>query len=145
MREGLLEVGESGWFSKTISEHDIYTFAGITGDFNPIHIDEEAAGKSIFQHRVAHGMLTGSLISTVLGSRMPGPGTVYLEQSLKFRAPAYIGDTCTARAAVSEILNEEKGIYRLDTWVTNQEGTVLSEGYAVVKYLTGREKGVGDR
>lgn len=134
MKEKLLNVGDSGTFSKTITEYDIYSFAGITGDFNPIHVDEEAAGKSVFQHRIAHGMLTGSLISTVIGNRMPGPGTVYLEQNLKFKAPVFIGDTCTARVTVAEVINAEKGIYRLDTQVSNQSGIIVSTGYAVVKH-----------
>lgn len=134
MSENILKVGNRGIFAKTISEHDIYAFAGITGDFNPIHIDREAAAKSVFGNRVAHGMLTGSLISTVIGNKMPGPGSVYLEQHLKFKAPVFIGDTCTAKVTVSEILNADKGIYRLDTCVENQNGAVVSEGYAVVKY-----------
>lgn len=130
----LLKIGMKGSFSKTITEYDIYSFAGITGDFNSIHINEEEAGKTVFGHRIAHGMLAGSLISTVLGNKMPGPGTVYLEQDLKFKAPVFIGDTCTAAVCVSDILNSEKGIYKLDTQVINQKGIIISEGFAVVKY-----------
>ncbi len=131
----VLDIGSTGTFSKTITESDIGTFAGITGDFNPIHIDTVAAGQSDFGQRVAHGMLTGSLISAVLGNRMPGEGSVYLEQNLKFTAPVFIGDTCTAKVRVSEILNADKGIYKLDTQVIRQDGTVVLKGYAVVKYL----------
>lgn len=134
MGEQILEIGKTASFAKTITEYDIYTFAGVTGDFNPVHVNEEEAKKSVFGHRIAHGMLTGSLISTVLGNKLPGEGTVYLEQNLRFTAPVYIGDTCTASVTVMEVLNQEKGIYRLETKVANQNGQTVSEGYAVVKY-----------
>lgn len=134
MKKQMLAVGSEASFTKTITEYDIYTFAGITGDFNSVHVNEEAAKESPFGHRIAHGMLTGGLISAVLGTKMPGEGTVYLEQNLKFTAPVYIGDTCTASVKITEILNKEKGIYKLDTKVLNQNGKVVSEGYAVVKY-----------
>ncbi len=135
MKKHILEIGSRGSFTKTITEYDISAFAGVTGDFNPVHINEEAAKKSPFGRRIAHGMLTGSFISTVLGMKMPGEGTIYLEQSLKFTAPVYIGDTCTASVEITDILNEEKGIYKLDTQVINQNGKVVSEGFAVVKYM----------
>ncbi len=134
MGEQILEIGKTASFAKTITEYDIYTFAGVTGDFNPVHVNEEEAKKSVFGHRIAHGMLTGGLISTVLGNKLPGEGTVYLEQNLRFTAPVYIGDTCTASVTVIEVLNQEKGIYRLETKVANQNGQTVSEGYAVVKY-----------
>lgn len=127
-------IGSKASFTKTITEYDIYAFAGVTGDFNPVHIDEEKAKKSPFGHRIAHGMLTGGLISAVLGNQMPGEGTIYLEQNLKFIAPVYIGDTCTACVKIAEILNQEKGIYKLETKVVNQNGAIVSDGYAVVKY-----------
>lgn len=134
MEKKTLEIGSTALFAKTITEHDVYTYAGVTGDFNPVHINEEEAKKSIFGHRIAHGMLTGGLISTVLGNKMPGEGTVYLEQNLRFTAPVYIGDTCTACVTVTEILNQEKGIYKLETRVVNQDGRTVLDGYAVVKY-----------
>lgn len=134
MEKKTLEIGSTALFAKTITEHDVYTYAGVTGDFNPVHINEEEAKKSIFGHRIAHGMLTGGLISTVLGNKMPGEGTVYLEQNLRFTAPVYIGDTCTACVTVTEILNQEKGIYKLETRVVNQDRRTVLEGYAVVKY-----------
>lgn len=137
---GQIQVGNVGTFTKTISECDIYSYAGITGDFNPIHINEEVAERSIFGHRIAHGMLVGGLISTVIGNVMPGHGAVYLEQNLKFRAPVYIGDTCTAKVTVLELVNPEKGIFKLDTKVINQNGTVVSEGYAVIKYVNAEEE-----
>lgn len=134
MEKQILEIGRTASFAKTITEHDIYAYAGLTGDFNPVHVNEEEAKKSVFGHRIAHGMLTGGLISTVLGNKLPGEGTIYLEQNLKFTAPVYIGDTCTACVKVAEILNREKGIYKLETEVVKQDGQVVSEGYAVVKY-----------
>lgn len=137
MKKRILEIGSRASFTKTITEYDVSAFAGITGDFNPVHVNDEAAKESPFGRRIAHGMLTGSLISTVLGMKMPGEGTVYLEQNLKFTAPVYIGDTCTASVEITEILNEEKGIYKLDTKVINQNGMMVSDGYAVVKYLQG--------
>ena len=134
MEKPALIIGSSDFITKTITEYDIYAFAGVTGDFNSVHINEEKAIKSIFGHRVAHGMLTGGLISAVLGNKMPGEGTIYLEQNLRFVAPVYIGDTCTAYVEIVEILNEEKGIYKLETKVVNQNKKVVSEEHAVVKY-----------
>lgn len=121
-------------FSKTITEHDVYGFAGISGDFNSAHINQIEAEKGPFGKRIAHGMLVGSLISTVLGTKLPGNGTIYLEQNLKFKRPVYIGDTVTATVTVSEIINKEKGIIKLDTIVCNQEGEIVVDGYAVVMY-----------
>jgi 3-hydroxybutyryl-CoA dehydratase len=134
MGKKTINIGDAATFSKTVSEHDIYTFAGVTGDFNPVHINEEEAKKSIFGRRIAHGMLTGSFISSVLGTRLPGEGTIYLEQNFKFKKPVYIGDTCTATVEVIEIINADKGIYKLDTKIVNQNGELVTEGYAVVKY-----------
>lgn len=130
-----LEIGQSSSFSKTISESDVYGFAGIVGDFNPIHINAEAAKNCIFGQRVAHGMLVGSLISTVLGTKLPGEGTIYLEQQLNFRNPVYFGDTVTTIVTVNEIINPDKGIYKLDTKIVNQNDDITHEGYAVVKYI----------
>ena len=128
-----LEVGASASFSKTITETDVVLFAGITGDFNPVHIDEAHAQQTQFEGRIAHGMLGASLISTVLGTRLPGPGTVYLGQDLKFRAPTRIGDTLTATVEVAAV-REDKPIYTLRTTVTNQDEEVVTEGQAVVLY-----------
>ncbi|WP_271808467.1 MaoC family dehydratase [Clostridium beijerinckii] len=119
-------------FSKTISEYDIYNFAGICGDFNPVHINKEKAKESIFKGQVAHGMLISSFISTVLGMYLPGPGTIYLGQTLSFKNPVYIGDTITATVTIKEIKNES-GIAKLDTIIVNQKKEVVVEGEAVVK------------
>lgn len=127
-----LQVGDKASFSKTISETDVYLYAGITGDLNPAHIDEQHAKESLFQTRIAHGMLTAGLVSAVLGMKLPGPGTIYLAQTLKFTAPVHFGDTLTATAEVAEILTEKKRV-KLTTTVTNQEGQVVLEGEALVK------------
>ena len=131
-----LEVGQKAKFSKTISESDVYGFAGIVGDFNSAHINQVEAEKSIFGNRIAHGMLVGSLISAVFGTVFPGPGTIYLEQDLKFKKAVYLGDTATANVILSEIINEQKGIYKFDTIVTNQRDEIVIDGYAVIMYPT---------
>lgn len=127
-------IGEYASVSKTISEYDVYGFAGIVGDFNSVHINSVAAKSSVFGDRVAHGMLVGSLFSTVLGTKLPGPGTVYLEQDLQFKKPVYFGDTITATVIVAEIINEKKGIYKLETKAVNQNDECVIDGYAVVMY-----------
>lgn len=124
-------IGQQGKFSKTISEADVYGFAGICGDFNPVHVNKHEAEKSIFGKQVAHGLLGSSLISTVLGMNLPGPGTVYLSQSLQFKAPIFIGDTVEAQATVVELL--DKGKAKLNTKVINQDGVSVITGEAIVK------------
>ncbi|KPU27366.1 enoyl-CoA hydratase [Caloranaerobacter sp. TR13] len=126
-----INIGDSASFQKTISETDVYLFAGITGDINPAHLNDVEAKKTIFGERIAHGMLTASLISAVLGVQLPGPGTIYLGQDLKFKAPVKFGDTIKATVKVIEII-KEKNIIKLDTTCTNQEGKVVVEGLAIV-------------
>ena len=126
-----LTVGQFASFSKTISESDVYLFAGITGDLNPAHVDEEYAKGTYFKTRIAHGMLTASFISTIIGTLLPGPGSIYLGQELKFLAPVRFGDTITATAEVDEIIADKKQI-RLKTYCTNQDGTVVVDGQAIV-------------
>ena len=125
------KVGQWAELSKTISEADIVLFAGVTGDFNPAHMDEQWASRSMFKGRIAHGMLSAGLISAVLGTRLPGPGTIYLSQELRFLAPVRIGDTITARVEIVEIV-ESKNRVRLDTKVRNQDGKIVVEGTAWV-------------
>jgi 3-hydroxybutyryl-CoA dehydratase len=98
-----LTLGQSASFGKTITEADILLFAGVSGDTNPVHINAEVAAASMFKERIAHGMLSASLISTVLGTRLPGAGTIYLAQNLKFRAPVKIGETVTATVTVTAL------------------------------------------
>ncbi|WP_252247362.1 MaoC family dehydratase [Clostridium sp. ZBS4] len=125
-------VGQEASVSKTISDYDVYSFAGITGDFNPVHVNKYEAEKSIFKDRIAHGLLVSGFISTVLGMYLPGPGTIYLQQNLSFRKPVYIGDTITAKVIIQEI-DEVKNIAQLNTTVINQHGKVVIEGVALVK------------
>jgi len=124
-------VGEEAELTKTVSQKDIELFAQATGDFNPVHLDEQYARNSFFGQRVAHGMLSAGLISAVLGTRLPGPGTIYLSQQLRFLAPVKIGDTICARCRVLE-KNEEKKTVVLRTTVTNQEGKLVVDGEARV-------------
>ena len=126
-----IEIGDSASFTKTVTEADVVMYAGISGDFNPAHIDAEAARESMFRQRIAHGMLSAGFISAVLGMQLPGPGTIYLSQDLKFTKPVYIGDTLTATATVTEKI-VEKNRLTLDTTVTNQNGDVVISGSAVV-------------
>ncbi len=126
-----IAIGDSASFSKTISETDVYLFAGISGDFNPIHVDEEFARKTIFGRRVAHGGITTSLIYAVLGTILPGMGTVALETSCSFKAPVFFGDTITASVTVLE-KNEEKNRVRMALKWKNQDDVVVAEGTALV-------------
>ena len=132
-----IQVGQTASFAKTISESDIYGFAGLVGDFNSAHLHQVEAEKGIFGGRVAHGMLVGSLISTVLGMKLPGSGAIYLEQNLKSKRSVCFGDTATTTVTVEEVVDEPKGIYRMNTEVTNQKGDVVMERYAVVMYRGG--------
>jgi 3-hydroxybutyryl-CoA dehydratase len=126
-----LRIGERAEFTKTISESDVYLYAGLTGDLNPAHIDEEYAKKTFFKTRIVHGMLLGGLISGVLGNKLPGPGTIYLSQHLEFLGPVRIGDTITASVEISEIMTAEKKV-RVKTTCVNQEGKKVLDGEAVV-------------
>ena len=125
-----LAVGQTASFAKTITEADILLFAAVSGDTNPVHIDAEAAAASMFKQRIAHGMLSASLISTVLGTRLPGPGTIYLAQNLKFRAPVTIGQTVTATVEVTA-LDPGKRRATLSTTCT-VAGKPVIEGEATV-------------
>lgn len=123
--------GDTAQFAKTISESDVYLYAGVTGDFNPSHIDAEYAKGTSFKTRIVHGLLTAGFISTVLGNYLPGPGTVYLHQELHFKAPVRMGDTIQAVVEVVEVI-EAKNRVRLKTTCTNQDGTIVLSGEAVV-------------
>lgn len=126
-----LHVGLSAQMAKTVSESDVYLYAGITGDFNPAHINQAYSQETIFKGRIAHGMLSAGFISAVLGTQLPGPGTIYEQQTLNFKAPVALGDTITAVVEVIEIMSERKRV-RLKTVCTNQIGTVVLEGEAIV-------------
>jgi len=126
-----LSIGEKSVFEKTISESDVYLFAGITGDMNPAHINEVYAAKTAFKGRIAHGILVTGLISTVLAMQLPGPGAIYISQTVKFLAPVHIGDTVRAEVEVIDI-NAEKNRVTLRTCCYNQEDIQLIEGEALV-------------
>lgn len=126
-----IKLGDKASFEKTISETDVYLFAGITGDLNPAHINQTVSENTMFKGRIAHGILVSGLISTVLGMYLPGPGTIYLGQELKFTSPVKIGDTIKAEAEVIEIIKEKNRI-KLRTVCTNQEGNMVIDGIATV-------------
>ena len=120
-------------FAKTVSESDVYLFAGITGDFNPIHVDGVAAADSFAHARIAHGALISGMVSTVIVMYLPGAGTIYMEQDSRFLKPVYIGDTITAIAEVADVLNPDKRIVKLRIYAENQKGELVLDGYAIVK------------
>ncbi|MBD8035190.1 MaoC family dehydratase [Solibacillus sp. A46] len=122
-------VGQKAAFSRTVTETDIVMFAGLSGDYNPVHVDQEYAGDTRFGQRIAHGLLTTSFLSRLLGMELPGKGSVYLEQTLKFLKPVFIGDTITASAEILEI-DPERGILRLETICRKQDNTVVLQGEA---------------
>jgi len=127
-------VGARATRERTITDSDIVRFAEVSGDRNPVHLDEEYAARSPFGQRVAHGFLTGSMISAVIGMDLPGPGSIYLGQTLKFLAPVRIGDTVTVSVEVIGV-REEKRLLTLRTDCTNQEGVLVLTGEATVKYV----------
>ncbi|EKQ57570.1 MULTISPECIES: MaoC family dehydratase [unclassified Clostridium] len=126
-----LNIGDKASFQKTITETDVYLYAGITGDLNPAHINQVEAEKTMFQGRIAHGMLTAGLVSAVLGMQLPGPGSIYLGQELKFMAPVRIGDTIKAEVEVIEKF-EDKNRIKLSTICTNQNGVEVLVGVATI-------------
>ncbi len=128
---GEMKIGDSASFTKTISETDVYLYAGISGDFNPAHVNQTEAEKGMFGKRIAHGMLSAGLISAVLGTLLPGPGTIYMGQELRFTKPVAIGDTITATVTVAELI-PEKNRAILETVCTNQNGDVVITGKATV-------------
>lgn len=125
-----LKLGQTAVYARTITETDIVLFSGISGDTNPVHINEEFASATVFSGRIAHGMLTACFISTVLGTKLPGPGAIYVSQNLRFKAPVRAGDTVVVRATVAD-LNPEKKRVTLNTAVTVGTKVVL-EGEAVI-------------
>jgi len=132
-------VGKKACIAKTISESDVYLFAGITGDMNPVHVNAQYAQDTRFQSRIAHGMLCAGLISAVLGMQLPGPGCIYLGQQLKFLRPVYIGDTVTAEATVSSIDWVKKRAV-LSTVCTNQKNEAVIVGEANMLLPDGAER-----
>lgn len=101
-----MKVGMSASFAKTVTDADLVLFVGVSGDTNPVHLDQDYAAGTMFKGRVAHGALTASFISTALGTKLPGPGSIYVAQTLKFKAPVHVGDTVTARVEVIALVPE---------------------------------------
>lgn len=130
MRFEDITVGQRAEYSKTITDADVMMFAEVTGDFNPVHTDEEAAAKTRFGGRIAHGMLSAGLISAAIAGKLPGPGSIYLGQTLKFTAPVRLDDTITTTLEVIELLSKNR--VRLSTTCRNQKGETVVEGEATV-------------
>ena len=128
-----INIGDQASFTKTITETDIYLYCGISGDFNPLHVDELYANKALFKGRVAHGLLVAGLISNVLGMKLPGPGTIYISQNLNFIKPAYINDTITATVEVLEKVSNKHHII-LKTFCINQDSDLIMDGEAKVLF-----------
>ncbi|PHS33386.1 MAG: enoyl-CoA hydratase [Alkaliphilus sp.] len=126
-----IKIGDKAYFQKTITETDVYMYAGVTGDQNPAHINEIFAKETFFKGRIAHGMLTAGLISAVLGMQLPGPGTIYLKQNLKFLAPVKFNDTIKAEVEVIEVITEKNRI-KVKTVCTNQNDEIVLTGEATV-------------
>jgi len=127
-----INVGDTASFTKSITEYDVYSMAGITGDFNPAHINTEYAIDTPFGKRIAHGVLSVSLISGVLGTKLPGPGVIYLNQTCYFKRPVFVGDTITANVEVTK-KDDDKNRVWLRTWCTNQRGEVVLDGEALMR------------
>ena len=133
-----LQVGDKASIAKTVTEADIGLFAGISQDYNPLHMDESYAKKTQFGRRVAHGGLSFSMISGLLGTKLPGPGTLHVSQKLDFRKPVFIGDTLTAEAEIMEKFTKKEGklkFLRIKTNVFNQNNVLVTEGEALVIIL----------
>ena len=126
-----LALGQSASLTKTITDEDVVAFARVSLDDNPIHLDEDFAKTTRFGRRIAHGMIAASLVSAAIGTKLPGQGTVYLSQSLAFKAPVFLGDTVTSTVTVKH-LREDKPVVTLETVVTRDDGTVVLVGEAVV-------------
>ena len=126
-----LKVGDTASSTRTVTNEDIRAFAELSGDHNPIHLDDGYAATTRFGQRIAHGMFGASLISAVIGNELPGTGSIYLSQTLKFLAPVYLGDTVTARVTVTKI-RDDKPIVTLECVCESQRGETLIKGEAVV-------------
>ena len=132
-----LDIGKTATFSKSLTEDDLVLFATTSGDINPVHLDETFARDTMFKGRIAHGMWSAGLISAALATVMPGPGSIYLNQSLNFRRPVRLGDTLTVTLTVSGKQDEKKKVF-IDCEVVNQDGKVVVDGEATV--IAPREK-----
>ena len=125
-----LQVGMDDAYAKTITDADVITFAGISGDTNPVHLNHEFASETLFEGQVAHGMLTASFISTVIGTKLPGPGCIYVSQNLRFMAPVKVGDTVTATCTISRLI-PEKHMIEMET-ICSVGGKTVLDGQATI-------------
>ena len=130
MRYDELAVGQSATYTRQVTDGDVMSFAKITGDFNPVHVDEDAAARSRFGGRIAHGMLSGGLVSAAIANRLPGPGAIYLAQTMKFTAPVRLDDTITVTLTVTELMSKNR--VRLNTVCRNQNGEMVLDGEATI-------------
>lgn len=130
MRYKELVVGQTAEYSKTVTDDDVMSFAKVTGDFNPVHVDEEAAAKTRFGGRIAHGMLSAGLVSAAIANRLPGSGSIYIGQTLRFTAPVRIEDTITVTLTVTELLSKNR--VKLSTICRNQRGETVLDGEATI-------------
>lgn len=126
-----MTIGESASWSKMICDEDVTIFAQVSGDFNPVHVDEAFAKTTIFKNRIAHGMLCGSLFSTILGTQLPGEGSIYISQDLSFKKPVFLNDTITATCTVKELQVERNRVI-METIARNQNGDLVISGTAVL-------------
>lgn len=130
MRYEELVVGQTAEYSKTVTDDDVMSFAKVTGDFNPVHVDEEAAAKTRFGGRIAHGMLSAGFVSAAIANRLPGSGSIYIGQTLRFTAPVRIEDTITVTLTVTELLSKNR--VKLSTICRNQRGETVLDGEATI-------------
>ena len=127
----MVKIGDSASLTKRFTDEDVRKFAAISGDKNPVHLDEEYAARTQFKKRIVHGMLTAGLISAVLGTKLPGEGSIYLGQTINFRAPVYLDDAITATVTVIKV-HERKPIVTLETFCKNQDDVIVLDGEAVL-------------
>ena len=125
--------GDSATMSKTVTDSDVVLFAALSGDINPVHLDEEYASKTRFGRRIAHGMLVAGMVSAVLGTKIPGNGAIYAGQTIRFTRPVYLGDTITVTATITAY-DRDRGKMLLETVARNQDGEVVLSGEADVRY-----------
>ncbi len=126
-----IQIGQTATLVKTMSDHVVRAFADATGDHNPVHLDEEYARATYFKGRIAHGMLVAGMFSNILGTELPGAGTIYLKQELNFRAPVRVGDTVRAEVRVLE-KRDDKRLLKLETRAFNQSEELVVDGFALV-------------
>jgi len=129
-----IRIGQHAEYVRTVTSEDIEMFGQVSGDYNPLHFNEDWAKTTMFKGRIAHGILTATYVSTVIGMKLPGPGTIYLSQSMKFRRPVRIGDTITARVEVID-KNDERELLTLKTVCINQEDKVVLDGESIVTLM----------